>query len=586
MFEPDEYIFKKLAYFFKRKSKQNNAAIEGKVSLDSIKSRLSLLAKAITGDDIQLFSAEREGGYKNNNFFLPDEFYDLGNEQYNINFYLFRTVYLCFQKKMNINFRSKEEVDIVIARQLSEDVSAEVLKEMMKEFPFVEETYKELKNHYHQLNPEKPDYTYIYGKFMYSPAESDIDKLKNISDVVKTAVAKDVSTIIKAKAVEEVEIVTLDKKAQEDFTLSHNFEKAEAAEEYDGGFRDFDGDDDLEDHENALEDLNMKHAIRVDDTAHSVYQSDFVENTSVAESTETTSEEHSISYDEWDYKKMSYLKDHCKVYPRKITTSNINYYSRTMADNKTILLELRKTLTSANNKYKLQYKQSQGEQYDLDALIDYCVDLHAKRTPSENIYLSKRKREKDLSILILLDLSLSSDGYSGGNRVIDVEKQVSIIFGEILNEFGVEFAINGFYSKTRSRTSYVELKGFDDSWDKAKHRIGEAEPSGYTRIGPALRHSASIMEKRDSKNKWLLLLSDGKPNDYDKYEGKHGLNDVKQALRELEQKNINSFALAIESQAKYYLPQMFGVNNYEILSQPVEMLEALAKLFEKIRYMG
>ena len=94
------------------------------------------------------------------------------------------------------------------------------------------------------------------------------------------------------------------------------------------------------------------------------------------------------------------------------------------------------------------------------------------------------------------------------------------------------------------------------------------------------------MEKRDSKNKWLLLLSDGKPNDYDKYEGKHGLNDVKQALRELEQKNINSFALAIESQAKYYLPQMFGVNNYEILSQPVEMLEALAKLFEKIRYMG
>ena len=80
----------------------------------------------------------------------------------------------------------------------------------------------------------------------------------------------------------------------------------------------------------------------------------------------------------------------------------------------------------------------------------------------------------------------------------------------------------------------------------------------------------------------LLLQSGRKPNDYDKY----GLNDEKQALRELKQKNINSFALAIESQAKYYLPQMFGINNYEILSQPVEMLEALAKLFEKIRYTG
>ena len=243
-------------------------------------------------------------------------------------------------------------------------------------------------------------------------------------------------------------------------------------------------------------------------------------------------------------------------------------------------------LTSVNNKYQQQRRQTQGEDFDLDAITDLYVDVHSRHTPSEKIYLSKRKKDKDLSILILLDVSLSSDGYAGGNKVIDVEKQVSIIFGEILNEFNVDFSIDCFYSKTRNYATYLTLKGFDDSWDKAKHKIGAVEPSGYTRIGAALRHSGALLDARDTKNKWVILISDGKPNDYDKYEGKYGINDVKQALRELNQRNINSYALAIEAQAKYYLPQMFGQNHYQILTTPVELLQSLVKLYEKIKHQS
>jgi nitric oxide reductase NorD protein len=241
-------------------------------------------------------------------------------------------------------------------------------------------------------------------------------------------------------------------------------------------------------------------------------------------------------------------------------------------------------LTSVNNKYQQQRRQTQGDEFDLDAITDLFVDIYSKKTPSEKIYLSNRKKEKDLSILILLDISLSSDGYAAGNKVIDVEKQVSIIFGEILNEFGVDFSINSFYSKTRNYTTYLGLKDFDEDWNRAKHKIGAVEPSGYTRIGAALRHSGALMDKRESKNKWVILISDGKPNDYDKYEGQYGVNDVKQALRELNQRNINSYALAIEAQAKYYLPQMFGQNHYQILTTPVELLQSLVKLYEKIKH--
>ena len=101
-----------------------------------------------------------------------------------------------------------------------------------------------------------------------------------------------------------------------------------------------------------------------------------------------------------------------------------------------------------------------------------------------------------------------------------------------------------------------------------------------------MRHSGALLDKRDTKNKWVILISDGKPNDYDKYEGKYGINDVKQALRELNERQINSYALAIEAQAKYYLPHMFGQNHYQILTTTVELLQSLFTFYEKIKHQS
>lgn len=97
------------------------------------------------------------------------------------------------------------------------------------------------------------------------------------------------------------------------------------------------------------------------------------------------------------------------------------------------------------------------------------------------------------------------------------------------------------------------LKDFDESWQSGKFKIGAAEPSGYTRIGGALRHATHLLKSRHTTNKWVILLSDGKPNDYDKYEGRYGIQDVRQALREALEYGINFYALAIEAQARYYL---------------------------------
>lgn len=574
----DEILFGSVANFFKNRNKKKILLDTNALFLNDIKSRLTLLARAITGEAIEIFPAEKEGGYKNNNFFLPIFFNEFESVEKNFAFYRFRLLFLCIQKELGIN---QQEEDFFL-----EEEKQKIIANLFDKYPITEEIFNDLILHFSAQKSSNgvPDFSMIYGKPMRNePNQGSDHLLENFSDEVKKATPDKPETILKARAVEAIQTLEIDKKQQEEYVLLHQFEKVETAEEFSGTWRDFDGSDELEKHENALEDLSMKFTVRVDDAAHSVYQADFIENTSVSESAEVDTKGFHLLYDEWDFTKRVYKTNFCKVYPKLQLKTDSDYYAKTIQKNHSTLTGLRKMLLHLNNKTQQQKRQNQGNEFDIDAITDLFVEVHSKKNPSENIYLSNRKKEKDISIVLLLDVSLSSDSYVAGNRVLDVEKEVAILFGEILNDFSIDFSIDSFYSKTRNYSNYVTLKEFDENWQQAKHKIGAIEPAGYTRIGAAIRHAGARLYQRESKNKWVILISDGKPNDYDKYEGQYGINDIKQALRELNQKNINSYALAIEAQAKYYLPQMFGQNHYQVLSSPIELLTALVKLYDKIK---
>ncbi len=584
--ELDEIIYGRFVKFLKRKRKRGEESLPHRVTLDEINARLTLLARALTGRPISVFPAEREGGYKNNNFFLPTAFAEYRTIEENVGFYLYRTLFLSVQQELGLNHKAEVD-DLALSREAAENAAPQILAKLFEDFPSSKELYNSAKQLFEAKATDKipADYSWLYGKFMRSTADAQGDSLENFDDA-KAAKPENPNpdTIKNAGAVEEIKSLTIDKKQQEDYVLLHNFEKVETAEEFNGNWRDFDGSDQLDEHQNALEEMNMKFTVRVDDTTHSVYQADFVENTTVHESAQNDETGFFINYDEWDHKKRAYLPEYCRVYPKTQLKADSDYYNNTIQKNATTLMGLRKMLTNINNKMQQQRRQTDGAELDIDAIMDLYVDVHARRTPSEKIYLSSKKKDKDLSILLLLDLSLSSDGYAANNRVIDVEKEVSILFGEILDEFNIDFSIDGFYSKTRNFSTYITLKEFGEDWRQARNKIGAVQPNGYTRIGAALRHAGARMALRPTKNKWIILLSDGKPNDYDRYEGQHGIHDVKQALRELNQNNVNTYALAIEAQAKYYLPQMFGHNHYQILTTPTELLKSLVKLYEKIKH--
>ncbi len=524
--------------------------------MEQLRPRLNILACAVTGRPIEIFPAEQEGGYKNNNFFLPFSCQAFPSFEQNRAYFIFRVLYLSVQKKLDLNWHISGEKETIQSRQKALESSEQVLPALFAEYPITEAWHQDFFACITESTPQKavPDYSLLYGKWMVNALETDaVDKLQYFNDKVKLGSQQAPETILKAKIVEEIINLQVDKKSQEDYVMTHNFEKVETAEEFSGVWRDFDGDDELESHQDALDEVSMKYTVRVDDPAHSVYQADFQENTTISESAEMEFDGVPITYHEWDYSKRAYKFDFCKLHPFVQLKTDAAYYKTTLVNHTSTLMGLRKMMTSINNKLQQQRRQNQGESFDIDCVTDLFVDIHSGHTPSENIYLSKRKKDKDLSVLLLLDVSLSSDGYADGNRIIDVEKQVSILFGEILHEFNIDFSVNCFHSKTRNYAVYTSLKSFEEPWSKAKYKIGAIVPGGYTRIGAALRHSGALLNSRNTKNKWVILISDGKPNDFDKYEGRYGIQDVKQALRELNADQISAYALAIEVSVKLYL---------------------------------
>jgi nitric oxide reductase NorD protein len=296
----------------------------------------------------------------------------------------------------------------------------------------------------------------------------------------------------------------------------------------------------------------------------------------------TDSDNANFTYDEWDYSKRRYKPNFCSVYPKFLKDYTSNYATSVLSKSKKTRNEMFQLFALVNNEYEKTKRLLSGEDIDFDSVVEAHFDMHAKRIPNENLYISKRKRTKDLSVLLLMDTSLSADSYTNNEHVLTVEKNAVLVFGEVLSQYGIRFQVDTFSSQTRNKCSYNHVKTFDENWNHVRNRVGSIQAEGYTRIGVALRHAAFLLGKEKSSRKWVILLSDGKPNDYDTYEGKYGIEDVKRALLELENNHIHSFSLAIEHQAKYYLPQMFGHNNYTILPKSSDLPFAFGKFFKRI----
>jgi nitric oxide reductase activation protein len=368
----------------------------------------------------------------------------------------------------------------------------------------------------------------------------------------------------------------------------HSFEKVHTAEAFQGGAKRADGDDELADHAEALEELELREVVRSTERAASLYRSDVViENGGfdVADELEASGTE-SFPYDEWDERKRTYRHDFCTVYAGPAPEPSDRAEARRRAEairrlHRKSIVTLRNALEKTESDRRWRSRQTDGPEIDFDAMVERHAALRSGRAGTERLYAVRAPHQPEVAVLVLLDQSLSTDAWVGGRRVLDVAREAMLVLSAALRDVRLATAMASFSSNTRHDCRFATIKHFTDSWTVADRRLMAIEPVGYTRIGPALRHGAHLLDGWHARRKLLLLVSDGKPSDYDRYEGRYGVADVRQAIREAKPRGISTFALAIDGSARFCLPQMFGPSGYTLLRRPDAMANELGRVFRE-----
>jgi nitric oxide reductase NorD protein len=296
---------------------------------------------------------------------------------------------------------------------------------------------------------------------------------------------------------------------------------------------------------------------------------------------EATALQAEITYPEWDFSARAYHKDHCRVIAGPAAETG-EHWQPDAATWRRIRL-VRRQFEAFRPGPQILRAQPDGSELDLDALVRARADLVASGVGSDRVHLSVRRQARDLSVALLVDVSLSTDSWTGGRRVLDVEKEALLVFAHALEACGDDHAILTFTSLRRQSVKVNTVMGFDEAFGPAvTRRIAALKPGHYTRMGAAIRHAVAEVLKRASRHRLLIVINDGKPNDSDHYEGRYGAEDTRRAVQEALRSGVSVFGVTIDASAQAYFPMLFGRGGYAIVSEPSRLPSVLPALYRQL----
>ena len=285
---------------------------------------------------------------------------------------------------------------------------------------------------------------------------------------------------------------------------------------------------------------------------------------------------------EWDWKRRSLLPNHCRV--QELLALE--------APPQPLPPHLRRTAKRLRHQFQAlaparvwQRGQPDGQEVDLDAYLRFVTDRRAGiHAHADGLYRAMRTGARDLACLLIADLSLSTDTWINDQaRIIDVIRDSLYLFAESLGATGDAFAMLGFSSRRRDPIRIHQIKGFAEPYSaQVRGRIQAIKPGYYTRMGAAIRYGTDQLVQQPAGRRLLLLLSDGKPNDLDKYEGRYGIEDTRHAVQAARRLGLTPFCVTIDERGNDYLPHLFGTGGYVVIRHPSELPTRLPLLYARL----
>ncbi|RBW54739.1 nitric oxide reductase activation protein NorD [Ruegeria sp. A3M17] len=290
-----------------------------------------------------------------------------------------------------------------------------------------------------------------------------------------------------------------------------------------------------------------------------------------------------ILYPEWDVRTGQYLPDHVNVL---LSDADIRDDAAAFGKDPATARRIRavKRQFEALRPGRVMTRgHLDGDQLDIEAAVRAQVDRCANGEGTERIWMQSRPEARDLAISILLDVSRSTESAVTGRAVIDIAREALAALAWGLNACGDDFAIHAFSSLKRQRVYVQRCKRFDEPMGTTvEQRIASLRPGHYTRLGAAIRHCSVDLTAQSRKRRLLLVITDGKPNDLDHYEGRHGIEDTCMAVREARRAGQSVFGVTIDKTGKSWFPRMFGQGGFAVIPDPHRLTMALPQIYRQL----
>ena len=269
-----------------------------------------------------------------------------------------------------------------------------------------------------------------------------------------------------------------------------------------------------------------------------------------------------LLYDEWDFRRQGFRKNWCRLVQKRLHAVGGTFVGNTLEKYRGQIIQLKRQFEMMRTQHLFVGRQRDGDDVDLDALTEAHADMKAGLVPSERLYIRLLRDERDIAALFLVDMSSSTEGWVG-----TALKESLVLLSEALDSLGDRYAIYGFSGMRRTRSEIYHIKDFAEPYnEEIRGRIAAIAPVDYTRMGTPIRHFTDLLSKVDAKVRLLVLLTDGKPEDYDDYKGEYAIEDTRHALIEAKMAGIHPFCITIDREAQEYMGHMFGEINYTFIN--------------------
>jgi nitric oxide reductase NorD protein len=225
-----------------------------------------------------------------------------------------------------------------------------------------------------------------------------------------------------------------------------------------------------------------------------------------------------------------------------------------------------------------------GDTLDLDACVAAMVERRSGLIGEERVFQRETTGPRDLSVLLLLDLSQSTaDKDRSGRSILDVEKEAATVMASALEAAGDTLAIHGFCSDGRENVRYLRLKEFAEPLDDVVHaRLAQLTSRHSTRLGAAIRHAGKQLARQRAFRRALLVLTDGEPSDVDVTDPLYLTEDARRAVLSLRKTGVDVFAFGIGAGPFRSLDRIVGEKRAlrvpRIETLPARLMQLFAEL--------